>query len=189
MKSLEQEIKSYLKNHQLSFSDNTGSFKLLDYSISGLQQKKVHLDAKEKRQDINFNNWPITKEEEPYKFIIDDLAVRKVFAYAPYSGVVIRNNLTENHYWFSAIDLAIMPKQRVNRQISGGTFKGKWIIDLRNGFEGTLQEVFSTISKTDIKHVCTEYLPCYGQYIGEDVGSGGQLRTQEHRHIDVSSTR
>ncbi len=136
MDSFEQEYKAFLKSHLINHIDNCNSYKLLDFTLLNFSNNKnLHLDVKEKRQKINIKNWPSLKNiDEQYAFIIDDLAIRKIFAYAPHAGLIVRDNMTKNYYWFSVIDLGMMPKTRVNRPIEKASLqhKGKWIVDLRN---------------------------------------------------------
>jgi len=195
MISFEQEIKAYFKENGIKFEDNSSSLKKMDFTIKDLFSKDWHIDAKEKRQIINIINWSlVTKENEPFTFIIDDLAARKALAYAPRSGLVVRNNLTNKYYWFSILDLFLMPKKRVNRKIEKNitAYKGKWLIDFRNAFESTS---FSGIieqlkaEEHSILNKFTEILECYGKYIGEDILMQGETRRPGHWDVDVTETR
>jgi hypothetical protein len=127
-------------------------------------------------------------------YVIEDDASRKILAFAPNSGLVVRDNLHESYYFFSIVDLYLMPKMRVNRVIKKQveTMKGKWLIDLRNGTScDKLPEVFAVIESylANRKTIFLHTLECYGNYSGEGVGQGGITRKPGHWEIDVKGTR
>lgn len=194
MQSLEQEIKAFLKARQLEYKDNSSSFKRLDFSVRLGEDWVFYFDAKERRQAYNLKNWKLTAAQEPHTFIMDDLAARKILAYGPYSGMVVRNNLSAKYYFFSVLDLFLMPKTRVNRPIekNARALKGKWIIDLRNGREcDSMSEIFEHfklyISKREDSFM--NILECYGKYQGEDIEERGELRRPGYWDTDVRETR
>jgi len=194
MKSFEQEIKLFLQAQSLNYKDNSSSFKRLDFSVQLNEQWVFHFDAKEKRQTYNLRNWNLTAESEPHTFIIDDLAARKILAYAPYSGMVVRDNLLGGYYFFSVIDLFLMPKKRLNRPIhkEKKALKGKWLIDLRNGRKcQDMAQVLTSLKQFTERRedIFIKYLPCFGNYEGENIGQGGIVRKKEHWDIDVKETR
>lgn len=195
MASLEQEIKDFLHAKGLAYKDNSSSFKRLDFSVALDGKWVFYFDAKEKRQHYNLRNWGIDSTvTEKFTFILDDLAARKILAYAPYSGMVVRDNLHGGYYFFSVLDLFLMPKLRVNRPIKKEVEaqKGKWIIDLRNGLpceslEGVLAAFRLYISQRE--DFFLNILECYGSYFGEQIGKGGELRRPDHWDTDVKETR
>lgn len=195
MKSFEQEIKAFLQGRQLQFRDNSSSFKRLDFSVPIDDKIIFYFDAKEKRQHYNLRNWNIpSKETEEYTFIIDDLAARKILAYAPYSGMIVRDNLRSGYFFFSVLDLYLMPKKRVNRPIQKEkqALKGKWIIDLRNGnrcesMGDCWQQILQYIEKRE--DLFLNILECFGNYTGEHIGQSGEVRRPEHWDTDVKETR
>ncbi|MCB0517605.1 MAG: hypothetical protein H6577_22080 [Lewinellaceae bacterium] len=194
MQSFEQEIKAFFKKNNLEYKDNSSSFKRLDFSVQLDEQWKFHFDAKEKRQHYNLSNWHLSKDQEPHTFIMDDLAARKILAYAPYSGMVVRDNLLGGYYFFSVIDLFLMPKTRVNRPIHKEQegLKGKWIIDLRNGRKcATMLEVLALFRRFIEKRedIFINILECFGNYQGENIGQRGEVRRPEYWDIDVKETR
>lgn len=196
MFSLEQEYKRFLKSKSINYNDNCSSYKLLDFTlINFCNNKNFYVDVKEKRQVINTKNWPlVSDEEEKFTFIVDDLAARKIFAYAPYSGLIIRDNITATYYWYSVIDLGLMPKIRVNRAIEKTClqYKGKWIIDFRNAISTNSLENLSEIIQQyaeGIVHTCTEFIPCYGNYYNEKLSIQGEIRKPGHWETDVKETR
>ncbi len=194
MQSFEQEIKAFLKKNNLEYKDNSSSFKRLDFSVKLDEQWQFHFDAKEKRQHYNISNWQLHKDQEQHTFIMDDLAARKILAYAPYSGMVIRDNLLGGYYFYSVLDLFLMPKTRVNRPIHKEQegLKGKWIIDFRNGHKcNSMDEVLALFRRFIEKRedIFINILECFGHYQGENIGQRGEVRKPEYWNIDVKETR
>ena len=193
--SFEQEIKQHFRQNQIEFDDNSESYKKLDFAFGDKSSKRYFsFDVKEKRQRYATKNWPRTDIPEAHLFIIDDLAARKLLAYAPNSGLVVRDNMHQRYIFFSVADIFLMPRQRVNRDIRKKVqgIKGKWMIDLRNGqvFK-ELAAVFIGISGYLDKRedIFLNILECYGSYFGEKIGKGGIERRPDHWAIDVSETR
>ncbi|MDZ7265650.1 MAG: hypothetical protein ONB16_13835, partial [candidate division KSB1 bacterium] len=99
-----------------------------------------------------------------------------------------------HYYFFSVVDLYLIPKTRVNRTIRKAveSLKGKWLIDLRHGqCCGNLPELFQAMKAylTNRKAIFLEILECYGQYPGEDVGISGITRHPGHWDVDIRETR
>jgi hypothetical protein len=191
--SFEQEIKKYLQQKSIKFFDRSSAYDQLDFTILKNDQPAFHFDAKEKRQTYNLSNWPKFALQTDL-FILDDLAVRKCLAYAPKSGILIRDNLRQKYFFFSIIDLALMPRLRVNRQIHRNQpdLKGKWLINLRNGKESeSLDEAIKYIRAYLQK--MNSYLfnvhECYGDYVDENIDHGGIVRRPTHWDTDVQGTR
>jgi len=139
------------------------------------------------------NNWPKFGEEANL-FILDDLTVRKCLAYSPKSGILVRDNLRNQYIFLSVVDLALMPRLRVNRPIQRNVsaLKGKWLINLNNGSRAeSIEAIFPAIRQyVDASDkILFDTNECYGQYEGEDIGSGGITRKPAHWNIDVESTR
>lgn len=195
MLPFEQEIKAYFRQHQIAFSDHSESFARLDFCFGDSESKRqFHFDAKEKRQHYNLRNWPALNIPEEHLFILDDLAARKILAYAPNSGLVVRDNMHGRYFFFAVVDLYLMPKQRVNRTLKKKveTSKGKWLIDLRNGQQfDTLPDLFAGIDQylDQREAIFLHTLACYGNYIGEEISRGGIDRVPHHWQIDVEETR
>ena len=192
--SFEQEIKHYLADNRIPFHDGSASFKDLDFMLPDFADARpFRFDAKEKRQKYNMNNWKTTIPEQ-HLFIMDDLAARKILAYAPRSAMIVRNNILQNYVLFTILDLFLIPKQRANRVISKKveTLKGKWLIDLRNGpqFE-SLNAVFAAIRDylEAFQEIFLEKLECHGSFQGEDIDVQGITRRPEHWQVDVAETR
>ncbi|MEW5829028.1 MAG: hypothetical protein AB1846_09085 [Chloroflexota bacterium] len=195
MTSLEQEIRDILAGSGTRFRSDCESHAELDFSLLDENGGTlVAFDAKEKQRRIVLDHWPATGIPEPYLFILDDLAARKVLAHAPNSGLIVRNNLHSRYFFISVVDLFLMPRTRANRPIhrSAPALKGKWLIDLRNGVEcARLFDAFVAMKRYLDQHedIFARTLSCYGDYHGETVHSGGEERRPEHWEQDVSSTR
>jgi hypothetical protein len=205
MLSFEQEIKEYLKAKGIAYIDNSSEFKLLDFTIPDFVieksdgknvGRKLFLEVKEKRQVYNISNWPLIQlVDEPFTFIVDELSCRKALAYAPFSGLLIRDNMTGFYYWYSVLDLFLMPKKRVNRPIQKNatkTLKGKIILDFRNAVKSdNLEEIIMKLKEsiTNRHHLYTEVNECYGTYHDEIITTQGITREEKHWDTDVSETR
>jgi hypothetical protein len=190
--SFQQEIRDLLIKSHIRFEDHSESYKELDFVIN-FSGAIFHLDVKEKIQKYQMDNWPkIMPESE--MFILDDLSVRKCLAYAPNSGILIRDNLKNGYYFFSVVDLALMPRTRVNRQINKNQQgqKGKWIINLRNGISfSSSEDAFDYLNKfiSEMDIVLFNALGCYGNYVNEKVNQAGIPRRSAHWDVDVKLTK
>ena len=191
--SLEQEVKSFLTQKGAFYRDNSSSFKQPDFTLMLNNKPYFFLEVKEKRQKYNMDNWPkFTNESD--MFIIDDLTIRKCLSYSPKSGILVRDNLSRKYFFFSVIDLALMPRRRLNRPIRRAVsgLKGKWLISLNCGnLSNSIEDSFSAIRRyiDGIDHILFEVLECYGNYENEEIGLGGIIRKPSHWDIDVESTR
>jgi hypothetical protein len=180
---------SYLRRNQIKFHDNRQSPNQADF-ILRVSGHNFHLEVKEKRQRINTSNWPKVDIPEEHLFIIDELTARRLLIQSPYAGVLVRDNLAEIYVYFDIIALWLIPKTRVNRVLNErGQAKGKWMIDLRNGdqvysVQGGLGRIYRYVQESSMIVEMTE---CYGEF--EDVPTGGELRTREHRQKDYAATR
>lgn len=194
--SLEEEIRRYFRSRGISYADHARGpdrFARLDFSFGTRAEKRLFtFDAKEKRQRYQPGHWPENAIPEEHLFILDDLAARKVLAFAPNSGLLVRDNLRPAYYLFTIVDLFLMPKQRANRPIGKTLVKGKWMIDLRNGQRfATLEEAFTGIAAyLDAREsIFSQVLACYGAYVGEEIDAGGVVRQARHWRVDVQQTR
>ena len=191
--AFEQELRTYLQQAGRPFTDETRAFYELDFTLLLSTGARFHLEAKEKRQPYNMAAWP-TFAPERELFILDDLTVRKCLAFAPRAGVVVKDGVARRYLFFSVLDLALMPRQRVNRRIERNApdLKGKWLIDLRNG--QVARDVAGLLALVDnylaglhaalyLEHAC------YGRYVGENVGEGGTTRRPGHWEKDVRNAR
>lgn len=190
---VEREVRAYLEQQRLGHTDNTNSFKRPDFTIWFAEKTPFFLEVKEKRQAYAMEHWPAFAPEDEL-FILDDLTVRKCLGFAPRSGILMRDNGYTRYHFFSVIDLALMPRLRVDRPIKRNLpdLKGKWLINLRNSFSAsTLDGAFIHIRDylADLPAILYEHHPCYGKYVGEEVGSGGIERNPGHWEIDVQATR
>ncbi len=195
MLSLEQEVKEFLRQQSVYWQDHSDTFERLDFSVKTPQLKRpFHFDVKEKRQQYNLDNWNLTESEEQHTFILDDLAARKTLAYAPHSGIIIRDNLSQQYYFFSIVDLFLMPKKRVNRPIhrTHPAWKGKWLINLQNTeMTPTFAKAFQQMLQYATRHrsIFTTINACFGDYVDEDIPESGQTRKPVHWQTDVQETR
>lgn len=193
MKSLEQEIKDVLSKNGVQYHDNSDSFKEPDFTIIVKDEPYFYLEAKEKRQHYNPKHWDCEIAEEDL-FILDDLSVRKSLAYAPKSGFVIRDNPRGLYFFFSVVDLTLMPRKRINRRIERNvsTWKGKWLIDLRHGqqadsVEASFSQVRSFVERSE--EILFKEIACYGEYQDEGIQHGGITRESKHWSNDREATR
>jgi hypothetical protein len=191
--SVEQEVRYFLDRVRLRYNNQTDSFKRSDFSIWFAEKTVFFLEVKEKRQPYNMSNWPAFAPE-PDLFILDDLTVRKALSVAPRAGILVRDNTQSRYHFFSVVDLALMPRVRVNRQINRHSpeLKGKWLINLRNGVTATtLESSFNQIRGyvDNLHDTLFGYKPCYGHYVDEQIGSGGIERLPGHWDVDVEATR
>ncbi|MCC6298291.1 MAG: hypothetical protein IT314_03260 [Anaerolineales bacterium] len=193
-KSFEQEIKQYFAKEGIKFEDASASYKRLDFTIFDKHnQPSFHLDVKEKRQKYNLKNWAAFAPE-PDLFVLDDLTVRKCLAHAPNSGVLIRDNLREKYFFLSILDLALMPRLRVNRPINRNHLevKGKWLINLCNAKSAASLERAVYLIRyylRDMDEYLFDTLACYGAYVDETIETGGNVRKAKYWDKDVKATR
>lgn len=190
--SLEQEIRLYCVQTNIVFTDYTASYKRLDFGLK-LGREQFFLEAKEKQKPYTAAHWP-EFASEPDLFIVDDLTVRKCLAYAPRAGILVRDGVRSRYVFFSVIDLAMMPKVRVNRRIQRNSddLKGKWLIHFDNGRAApTIDAAFTNIrSYLDaLPEILFQVHQCYGDYTDEHIQQAGVTRTAGYWVEDVRSTR
>lgn len=191
--SFEQEIRNYLLEQRWPFNDQTRAYHELDFTLLLPAGVRFHLEAKEKQKPYNPRSWP-EFAPEPDLFILDDLTVRKCLAFSPRAGVVVKDAPGKRYLFFSVVDLALMPRQRVNRAIEKNAreLKGKWLIDLRNGNTAPgMHELMGFVDGyiDQLNTLLFEMHACYGDYAGENIGEGGVVRQPSHWDKDVRSTR
>lgn len=191
--SFEEEIRRFLQQKHVRYTDQTAAFYDADFSLMLSDGARFALEVKEKRRPYAVASWP-QGTPEPQMFILDDLTVRKCLAHAPRAGIAVKDVTGRRYVFFSVIDLALMPRVRVNRRIERNApdLKGKWIIDLRNGqsapsLDGLLGHVNTYLDS--LHSILYEVHPCYGEYVGETVGEGGITRRPDHWESDVRDTR
>lgn len=180
----EQDVKTYLTSRGEQFTDGTASHTSLDFHLT---HRDIHIDAKEKCQKFSMGNWKEATIPQEHFFIIDDLAVRKLLLHAPNSFIIIRDSsiAPPMHYVYSIVDFLCMPKKRCRRTISKSvtTFKGKWLVDLRDAaaFEA-LEDAIQYILRYPEKHkaIFETHIDCWGNYRSERIGRGGTTRVARH---------
>jgi len=192
--SLEQEIRTLFQQRRVNYVDHSDSFTQLDFGFGDRSAMRYFaFDAKEKRQPYDLRNWQ-TAIPEAHFFILDDLACRKILLHAPNAGLLVRDTPQQRYLFFTVVDLFLMPKVRVNRPIHRAQreFKGKWLIDLRNGRSlARLDELLAAIDDylDRRRAIFYETRECYGEYVGEEIGRGGIERRPEHWDTDFGATR
>ena len=149
------------------------------------------LDAKVKSQRYNLSNWPGVSVPQDHFFILDDLAWRKVLIDGMYGGFAIKDIPGNKYVFISQLDLGCMPFKRFNRRINRNRpeLKGKRAIDLRNGkCSSSIDEMIRAIRHYiyNVEESARHDLPCYGNYYGETIESGGIQRIPEHWEKDVT---
>ncbi|HHY55355.1 MAG TPA: hypothetical protein GYA08_07950 [Chloroflexi bacterium] len=189
----ETELREFLAQRNARFIDQTRGFYDADFALMLSDGARFALEVKEKRQPYTVQAWP-TATPEPHMFILDDLTVRKCLGFAPRAGVAVKDVVGQRFVFFSVIDLALMPRVRVNRRIERNKpdLKGKWIIDLRNGKSAaTLDDLLGHLQNYlgNLHSILYEIHPCYGDFWGESVGEGGITRRPDHWTQDVRNSR
>lgn len=191
MISFEQEVREWLIFNNATFVDNSLSYKLPDYTILRGTDKPFQLEVKEKRQSYAMHNWPTTIPE-PNLFIVDELTVRKLLYHSPLSGMLVRDNTSGLYYFFSVLDLALVPVDSCNRVTNySGTpgLKGKWLVsfvqvnsafNLSDAFKGIRDYV------KDHEDLFLKHTPLYGRW---GVKTCGSVRDDNYRQHDVAVTR
>lgn len=191
MLSLESELSNFFRQRRIPHEDNRSSGKKMDF-VFPILGANFHLEAKEKRQRINVSAWPRVDISERELFIVDELTIRKMLLRSPNCGMVIRDNLRERYFFCSILDIVLMPRVKANRMMEGYTLKGKWLVNMQNMVLcPTLPDVFKSIEQYMLHRgdAYTMITECYGNYRGEEIPIGGELRTREHRQIDYNGTR
>ena len=187
-----QLLQALLKSGMGRVEERTDSMDELDFAIF-LPDMGItfQLDAKVKSQRYNLSNWPGVSVPQEHCFILDDLTWRKVLIDGMYGGFAIKDIPGKRYVFVSQLDLGCMPFQRFNRPIHRNRpeLKGKRVIDLRNGqwsssMGGIIDHIRHYIRFAEEKARNT--LPCYGDYYGENVESGGIQRIPEHWEKDVT---
>lgn len=152
--------------------DATDSFDEIDFEL-GCRGRRLFLEVKEKKQRYR-DGWVTTAGvPEEHLFILDELAVRKLVLRAPRAYLLVHDAVSGRFGTLGALELITMPKVRLNRSIDGGvsTFKGKWLIDLRNA-EGaeSLEQAFAFIKRrSSSEDENWKALACHGHYESESV--------------------
>jgi len=192
MEPLEAEVDDYLREQRVDFRNNTSSATKLDFTLYLHEGIRFYLEVKEKRQPTKMSQWPDIGIEEKHLFILDDLSARKILRQSPNSGVFIRNNVLGKYYFFDVVTLWSVPRVRVNRYLDREhtKAKGKWLLDLRNSHSGrNVGMLLPTIMRyLENQRYLFSDTACY-EYIGEEIGIGGEVRTKEHRRLDINATR
>lgn len=187
MVSFEQELKEFLTNNRVIYTDNTSSKTLIDFEVQ-LPSGVFHMDAKEKRQKYS-SKWTDQIPEE-FVFLIDEDAVIKSLRIGLGGGVLVRDKRDHNFYFFSNIDLLLMPKTRIKRPLSNGTTRGKWVVDLRNAFRGlVLGDVIEEVNRYMAHDLKLKGGEPYKEYFDEVIEERGSVRKKDYMDHDFQVTR
>lgn len=164
--------RALLADGEFEILDSTDSFDEIDFEL-GCRGRRLFLEVKEKRQHYREAWTEASGIPEAALFILDELAARKIILRAPRAYLLVNDLLTGSIRVFGALELLTVPKVRVNRSIDGGvaTFKGKWLIDTRNGEESkTLPDALSFVKRrASSEEEMWSSLACHGRYEGETI--------------------
>jgi hypothetical protein len=184
----EQDVKAFLRDKQITFHDGTKSTSALDFF---LPRYNIHFDVKEKTQAFSLKNWSEATAPQADLFIMDDLAARKLLRCAPLSFCIIRDssNPPVMYYVYSVVDLMCVPKKRVRRPIARSvkTFKGKWMLNLRDAaaFDSLADAMKYMLSyNKKFPAIFGGHIDCWGRYPSEQIPVSGGTRTPTHWQKD-----
>ncbi len=184
----EQEVKSHLESRAIPFDDGTLSKTAIDFHLS---RYRIFFDAKEKTQPFSLRNWNVATTTEENLFIIDDLAALKLLLHAPLAFCLIKNSsITPPMYHvFSIVDLLCIPKKRARRPIemSVKTYKGKWILDLRDAavFDQLAEAITYMLTyEKNFSYIFKDHIDCWGKYPSEQIKTAGSTRKPIHWQTD-----
>ncbi len=194
MLSFEQEVREFLDNSTVEYVDNSGEPDMPDFAMKFPgTYNYFYLEVKEKRQHVKTSNWPQVEFPEEDLVLIDELSARRLMRYAPNSGIMIRDNLQLRYIFIDVTRLWLMPRIRVNRPMSASreTYKGKWMINLRNGVVAhALKTAMTAVqSRSQDMYRTAAFTQCVGRFIGEEIPVGGEVRQQWMKEYDYWATR
>ena len=185
----EREVRKYLAENSIVFEDGTRSNTSLDFF---LPRHKLYFDVKEKSQQSNPENLGEATTAEEDIFIIDDLAARKLLLHAPRSFCLIKDSSAKaiTYFVYSIVDLLCIPKKRVRRPIERTvrTFKGKWLVDLRDAavFDELDDAINYMLTYEKKFHLLfSEHIDCWGTYPSEVIRTSGRTRTAGYLKKDA----
>lgn len=202
--SIELDFLTYIAELKRSgaiddYADETQSTNKPDFIIN-CGARKIAIELKEKKKPYNLRNWPAFSSlgvtDERHAFIEDELSVRRLIYFAPYSHLIVKDIARNALYSMSLLDLFCMPHVRVNRPVyESGNFKGKWLLDLRNARRIDdprlmLASIIEEVEQLDAYYGVgpdeqANIMECHGKYCGEVLREGGIPRTAEHRNEDL----
>lgn len=155
---------------EFALLDSTDSFDEIDFEL-GCRGRRLFLEVKQKKQRYRDAWVNIGGISESSLFILDELAARKLVLRSPRAYLLVNDQLTEKYFVLGALELITMPKTRVNRSIKDevATFKGKWLIDLRDAAQSpTVEESLAYVKRRSSSE--DDYwkgLACHGRYENE----------------------
>ena len=184
MRSLQQEVREYLTRRRIEYLDNTTSFKALDFTLQREGRGPLRIGGQGETAVLSRRPLAdIDSGTRPLHSGRSDRAQMPGLCAA--SGVLVRDNCRSRYGFFSVIDLALMPRERVNREIDRGTkaLKGKWMIDLNNSaLANSLDGVFDHIRRylVEMDSALSESLPCLAHTWGRPSKPRGKTRRPRH---------
>ncbi|HVE76976.1 MAG TPA: hypothetical protein VND22_09480 [Actinomycetota bacterium] len=169
----EKRVKRALKSDgEFELLDSTDSYDEIDFEL-GCRGRRLYLEVKEKKQSYRSAWVDVGGVPEETLFILDELAARKIVLRGPRAYLLVHDEVRGELYVCGALELVMMPKKRVNRSINGGvaTFKGKWLIDLRNcEGVGSLEEAFAYVKRRcSSEDEMWGSLACHGRFVEEAI--------------------
>lgn len=172
-RAFERRVRRALNSDgEFELLDSTDSFDEVDFEL-GVRGRRIFLEVKEKKQRYRDLWAELADVPEDHLFILDELAVRKIMLRAPRAYLLVHDAIAGLFAVFGALELLTMPKTRVNRSIDGGvpTFKGKWLIDRRNGEScETVEEAVSFIKRRlSSEDEYWKALACHARYENESL--------------------
>lgn len=184
---MEENILRALRIAGKVFVDHTDSTTHPDF-ILYINRKPFALEVKSKLQPVATRNWPVDIPEQDL-FILDELTVRKMMrSYGLDGAVAVWAGST--YHLYTLLDLLIIPRTRVNRDMGDGYLKGKWLIRLSHAAisglsaEGVIEAIERYAAKQEELATAS---PCYRGDLS--VGRGGIKRTRAWRKHDYETTR
>jgi len=191
--SFESAFRDFLDSQPISigYQDNSTSFTDLDFFLK-IGDESFALELKEKKQKYNLLRWEGIHIPEEHLMLIDELSVRKIVLSGASSGLLIRDWVRDKLFFFSMIDLVLMPHlkrfNRLTRFREKEGIKGKWAIDLRHGLE--CRDLGAALKAIQAyQHVIPtlkEAVSCINVYHGETITGGGTTRTMDYLNKDVA---
>lgn len=142
LSGFESELKHLFSQTGYKYRDYTRSFTKLDFTVELKNKAWLKLDAKEKRQPLNRNNWEIPDWiPDGEEFILDDMGARKMLVVAPYSAIAVVDRPRGRYFVADVLTVWLMPRVRVNRPVGKLKMRGKWILSFQNFTEVGFSEI------------------------------------------------
>jgi hypothetical protein len=178
-RAFEEAVKAGLTTLGWEFQDNTTEHDRPDLYIFRRvrgEQVRVALELKEKRQPYRSRWAEAAGVPEPELFVLDEVAVRKLLAWAPRAVLLFWDETqpARPYALYTIIDLLCVPKVRVQRPIALNSprLKAKWLLDRRHGrLLPDLNSAFTAIASYVDRELWDDLrrLETHGNFVGERV--------------------